>query len=93
MPWDGSTRSARLPPDWDKRRARVLRNSPTCQRCETRPPVEVDHVTPGDDHSLANLQALCTSCHRAKTAAEGVAARGPRPTRRRSTEPHPGLTP
>jgi 5-methylcytosine-specific restriction endonuclease McrA len=38
---------------------------------------DVDHIVPvTDDHSLMNLQSLCTDCHRTKTAWEGNWAQG-----------------
>ncbi len=74
-PWAGSTRRRRLPPGWDRIRATVLHRHPTCQVCGVAPSTEVDHVEPGDDHGLANLQGICTPCHRAKSAREGQAAR------------------
>jgi 5-methylcytosine-specific restriction endonuclease McrA len=63
-------------------------------RCRTCGAIatEVDHVTAGDDHRLANLQALCTPCHRAKSSAEGVEARRVKYDRRRPDDKHPGLT-
>ena len=55
-------------------------------------PLQTDHINPataGIDHSLANLQVLCSgpnSCHAAKTAREGGGyrrpARDPQPRRR-----------
>lgn len=32
---------------------------------------QVDHITPGDDHTLGNLQALCTFHHKKKSSFEG----------------------
>ena len=51
---------------------------------------EVDHVQHGDNHDLANLQAVCSDCHSRKSAAEGVTART-KHSRKRPTGPHPGL--
>jgi 5-methylcytosine-specific restriction endonuclease McrA len=96
-------RSAPLPDNWHKTRARILRrDNNQCQRvlntgdkCGEHA-THVDHITPasqggGDDD--ANLQALCIYCHGQKTGAEGAAAaaRVPRPSRRRDTERHPGI--
>lgn len=74
-PWAGSTRRKRLPPDWARRKATVLRRDRhTCQPCGA-PATQVDHIRPGDNNSLNNLQAICDACHRAKSSAEGNAAR------------------
>ena len=54
---------------------RILRRDIVCQVCLNKPANEVDHITPGDDHSPENLQGICTDCHRAKTAREANAAR------------------
>lgn len=54
---------------------------------------EVDHVVPvfeGGNDELENLRAICSSCHRKKTAGEAARAR----QRRRQpvwARPHPGL--
>ncbi len=98
--WKDSTRRNRLPRDWEARRRRVLlRDGNACQvKSETgiycnAPANEVDHIERGDDHSLTNLRAICTPHHRAKSSAEGVAARAAkRASRARPDEPHPGLT-
>lgn len=64
---------------WDKRRQRVLkRDNGLCCNCLMSGVVvvakHVDHILPkahgGSDEDY-NLQSLCTSCHRAKTAREG----------------------
>jgi 5-methylcytosine-specific restriction enzyme A len=99
MPWDSgrSARSERLPDDWAVRRIRVLRRDG--YRCQARledggicahPASDVDHVQRGDNHDLANLQALCKWHHARKSSAEGAAARKPRPTQKRAPEAHPG---
>lgn len=79
--WTGSTRRSRLPDDWNKRRARVFaRDNHTCracqgERCGNRN-LECDHITPGDNHSLDNLQTLgAVPCHTEKTSAEAAVAR------------------
>jgi 5-methylcytosine-specific restriction endonuclease McrA len=74
-PWTGSTRKARLPQGWEKLRQRILRRDG--HRCEIcgGPATEVDHILRGDDHSPSNLQALCHTCHLAKTLAEAEAGR------------------
>lgn len=98
MAWDTSNRKARLPADWQTRRLRVLRRDG--YKCQARdstgtqcgaPANQADHIKPGDDHSLENLQALCRWHHARKSAKEGVAARRPRATQRREPEAHPGM--
>lgn len=59
-------------------------------RC-TNPGVDVDHIVPGDDHSLSNLRLLCRWHHKAKSSAEGNAAKRRKP--RRQPERHPGVRP
>jgi 5-methylcytosine-specific restriction endonuclease McrA len=98
MAWESSDRKARLPADWSTRRVRVLRRDG--YKCQARdslnvmcgaPANQVDHVEPGDDHSLENLRALCRWHHARKSSAEGAAARRPRPKQARDPEPHPGM--
>lgn len=91
MPWDGSTRRARLPKDWPRRVELVLARDPICEECGVALSTQCDHVEPGDDHRLTNLQGLCDPCHAKKSAREGVAARSARrANRRRPLEAHPG---
>jgi 5-methylcytosine-specific restriction protein A len=52
---------------------------------------ECDHITPGDDHSMGNLQWLNGWCHKAKTQRESLASRGHGTARQRPNEDHPGL--
>lgn len=92
--WVGSTRAARLPPNWATEiRPRILaRDNHTCHLCGGPGADRVDHITPGDDHTDANLAAVHDTvwphCHRYKSSAEGNAAK---PRERRSPEAHPGL--
>lgn len=94
--WAGSDRKARLPSDWDERRAFALRRDgwrccamTAYGRC-AQIATDVDHVQRGDDHSYANLQSLCAEHHRIKTAAEAVEARREKyTTPRRPPERHP----
>lgn len=83
MAWEGSTRRARLPRNWRTLRLRVLRRDGYI--CQARfsegqlcgqPATDVDHIEPGDDHSMGNLRALCAWCHRQKSAHEGGTAAG-----------------
>lgn len=96
--WDNSNRSSRLPSNWQSIRLAVLRRDRyTCQNCGAEGN-EVDHIEAGDDHSMANLQTLCRSCHATKTHAEGTAARRRRMHElrrmtRRQPEPSPGAIP
>ena len=100
MAWDQgkSDRAQRLPSDWQRRRLRILRRDRySCQarmsdgsKC-LAPANQVDHKIPGDDHSEANLEALCTWHHARKSSAEGAAARRRRPSRYLPRESHPGL--
>lgn len=78
--WVGSTRKQRLPKDWNTRRAIVLkRDNSICYLCGGGGADTVDHVIPGDNHSLENLKAVHDRtpphCHRYKTAAEANEAK------------------
>ena len=98
MAWKTSTRSKRLPHDWPTRRRRVqARAHDRCQArthapgCDGRGS-ECDHIIPGDDHDLANLQWLNHFCHKAKTERENAEAnRQAARLRRRPAETHPGM--
>lgn len=93
MTWTSSTRRQRLPPNWATTRARILtRDRHTCHVCHQPGATEVDHLVAGDDHRDTNLAAICRSCHRAKSSAEGHTARGQGPARKRPPEQHPGAT-
>ena len=103
--WAGSDRRQRLPDDWEKRRARVLRRDGhrcteqvTTNRGTERCPekaTDVDHVRPGDDHSYGNLRSLCAWHHQRKSSREGAAAMAAKrrriANRFRRVETHPGL--
>lgn len=98
MSWETSSRRDRLPEDWDQRRRAVLaRCGGRCEayvrgggRCPHRA-TDVDHKRPGDDHSMRNLQGLCSTHHGIKSSREGAAARRAlRALRRRPPEDHPG---
>ena len=96
MAWAGSTRSARLPRNWPQlRRAVKKRAGGLCEAHPHHPDcngvgTECDHIHPGDDHRLANLQWLSPPCHRAKTLSEATEARATR-SRKRTPAPHPGI--
>lgn len=63
---------------WDIIRARILkRDKHRCQQClkngKPKPASTVDHIKPkahGGTDDDSNLQTLCWSCHKAKTATE-----------------------
>jgi 5-methylcytosine-specific restriction endonuclease McrA len=83
MAWETSNRRDRLPKNWHKIRPRVIRrDGGVCQgvledsgqRCG-QPGTDVDHIIPGDNHALDNLQLLCRQCHTRKTQRESAAAR------------------
>ena len=97
MAWQ-TDRKDRLPSDWSTRRVRALRRDG--YKCRARdstgalcgaPANQADHIIPGDDHDLDNIQALCRWHHARKSSAEGNAARRPRLTMAREPERHPGL--
>lgn len=56
---------------------------------------DVDHIRPGDDHSYANLRALCSWHHQKKSSSEGGEAKAfaQRRIAKRflRVEQHPGL--
>ena len=100
MAWSNSTRRARLPKDWTQRVAAVKRRARgLCEANQHAPDCngqgrDTDHITQGDDHSLANLQYLSPACHDAKTRAENAARnRLNARLKRRPAEPHPGARP
>lgn len=95
MTWQGHPRTSTA--EWKRTRRRILQRDG--HRCQLRYPgrcigtaTECDHITPGAGDHDTNLQAACTPCHRHKSAHEGVTARQAKPQRRRTPEPHPGLT-
>ena len=58
---------------WRRKRAWILQRDPLCRICERRASSEVDHIIPlglGGGHESENLQGLCRTCHREKSAAE-----------------------
>lgn len=94
--WAGSDRRLQLPANWRELRVKVAtRAGWRCQnviggsRC-SRVGSHCDHIRPGMDHGLENLQWLCPPCHNRKSGAEGAAGRVPL---RRPAETHPGLRP
>jgi 5-methylcytosine-specific restriction protein A len=92
-PWADSTRRQRLPDDWSRIRIQALnRDGWLCRwvRADTGnecllAATDVDHIVPGDNHELSNLQALCAHHHARKSAREGARARNEnRPKRERN---------
>ena len=76
--WQTSNRRYRLPADWARRIAIVrARAHGRCQAdhhasgCDGIG-TDCDHINPGDDNSLDNLQWLSHECHKAKTARESA---------------------
>ncbi|MCV7150677.1 HNH endonuclease [Mycolicibacterium pyrenivorans] len=52
---------------------------------------DVDHRRRGNDHSLQNLQSVCSTCHKQKTAKESAARKAALKARaKRPTQRHPG---
>lgn len=101
--WAGSDRSSRLPSDWGKRCGQVHHRSG--RRCEFvvaerfGQPIKcgrpadggVDHIIPGDDHSLENLRDTCAGHHRRKSSREGNEAKAKKKAGlKRAPEEHPG---
>ncbi|RCS78867.1 HNH endonuclease [Brachybacterium alimentarium] len=98
MAWSTSDRRSRLPSEWHALRARVRRRAGgRCEwvaqdgsRCPS-PGTDCDHIQPGDDHRMGNLQWLCAPHHKAKTARDNTRALAVRTQlRARPTESHPG---
>ena len=71
---------------WRKLRDQVMRRDKgLCQPClkagSVTPARECDHITPkskGGTDDMANLQAICSQCHAAKTEREAAQAQGRR---------------
>lgn len=72
---------------WKRKRREFLEEHPSCAMCG-RPAVIVDHIIPirqgGGELDDGNLQALCQSCHSAKSILDGSRYR-----RRVYAYPHP----
>ena len=96
MAWETSTRRDRLPPNWGTLRRLISAQADgRCQAQEHAPTCtgighDLDHITPGDNHSPTNLAWLHRDCHKLKTSRE-TAARNKARGRKRSEERHPGL--
>ena len=77
MAWSTSDRRSRLPSNCLQLRAEVFATKGRrCyivedgHRC-TSTATEVDHRVAGDDHSLENLEPICSAHHRRKSSSEG----------------------
>ncbi|WP_159795672.1 HNH endonuclease [Puerhibacterium puerhi] len=100
--WTNSNRRDRLPKDWQAIRHRVFRRDggrcciplPDGRRCPNAA-TQVDHIIPGDDHSLDNLQSICDDHHRVKSSSEGARALNAKKAQNAKKflrpERHPGL--
>lgn len=81
QPWEGSTRRATLPRDWNRRVAIVKRRDgnvcqwPTPEGICGQPGRDVDHRVHRDEHDIAALWLLCRDHHNAKTQRESRAGR------------------
>lgn len=96
--WVNSTRRSRLPANWRSEiRPAAHKRNPLhiCHLCGRPGGDYLDHIVPGDDHSLDNLDwvhdAVEPHCHRAKSSAEGHAAKAAMRRRHRPPEVHPAL--
>lgn len=94
MPWNTSDRLERLPSWWSTFTKDYLKHNKTCKiqydGCQVEA-TEVDHIVPGDDHSIENLQPACERCHAKKSAKEGNDAKARmRRLRKRPEARHPG---
>lgn len=99
MVWQATSHRV-VPTDWKTRKALVLkRHAGICHVCGHGQAEQVDHLlnlARGGNHEPANLAPIhgthCPTCgrrcHIEKTAKESAAGRV---SRRRTTEPHPGL--
>ena len=94
MGWGSSNRRERLPGNWRALRRKCFEEyGDTCHVCGTPGADAVDHVVPGDDHSLENLRPIhSVPCHQQKSSREGSQARKSRGgyvRAKRAEEPHP----
>lgn len=101
MSWYTSDRRSRLPlagGEWVRIRTRVRERANNHCQAQVHSALcngigsECDHITPGDDNSLDNLQWLNKHCHKLKTQRE--AARNNRrraQLRRHPHETNPGM--
>lgn len=101
--WEGSSRKASLPSDWEARRRKVIaRDRGLCQWLDDEGSAEndsgericgktgtdVDHAGRRDDHRLSMLRLLCARHHNRRSAQQGGQSFIPL---RRRPEKHPAL--
>jgi 5-methylcytosine-specific restriction protein A len=102
--WEGSTRRATLPPNWNNeiRPAVIERDQGLCQWTEPTgrainrrgqricgaPGVDVDHTGDRNDHRLHKLRLLCEPHHDRRSAQQGGNSYTPLT---RAPEQHPAL--
>lgn len=94
--WENSTRRTQLPHNWTSIRQLITeRDNGQCtelmregHRCPDAG-TDVDHIEPGNNHTLDNLRLLCTWHHKKKSSAEGNQARK-HLTEQKPKEKHPG---
>lgn len=96
----GSSHRTRTPGHRNRRSAVLARDKERCQlRYEgcTGKATEADHIVnieSGGAEDVANMQAVCSTCHKQKTAQESAAARRVNQKKRRHPsmfDKHPGL--
>ena len=100
MGWTTSRRRDELPSNWQQLRRQTFtrcggiceHREPDGQRCTNRA-TDCDHIKRGNDHSLDNLQGLCSEHHKAKTQREAKQSQRARyiEARKRPQEDHPGI--
>lgn len=107
MAWETSDRKSRLPTNWVQlRRDAFERYGRQCYVTEDgrqcpEESSDIDHVVPGDDHSIENLRPICRRHHKAKSSSEGwnalrkkkAAARERAEKKFSHEEAHPGANP
>lgn len=79
QPWASSNRRSELPPDWERRRRRILRRDPLCQLAivcgGASLSVLVHHAGDPLDHRDETLQGACEACHNVTIAQQSAEAR------------------
>lgn len=84
-----SRRRSELPANWETlRRAVFTRDNYQCVLCG-QPATDCDHIGDRHDHTLANLRALCHTCHKQRTSRQGGSAPRHLKLRKNNPERHP----